>query len=272
MAYFDRTVTLVFCATLFATATNRLAAQEAATAQENFRVESQIFADSGEAPVAENLTLFNGHMVYDFQMTTDGSNEVAEIVIFDQRNRQLVLLDLKRELRTDIAEFELLKIVENLRTISEVDEDTNFLLNPQFETEVDLKGRSITLSNDQMTYRATGAENSQTERLAIYYDSMDRLTRLSASDPTRLPPFPRLALNREIRRNGFFPAEVEVTYRAGAMTKNELNARSKQTPVWQLSNEDRKRIELAKRQWIQFEKVTLGTYRGLDPQAANDTR
>lgn len=273
MAHYNRIAMLVFCAVLVVVATENLVAQEMAPdAGQDFRVVSQIFVDGTATPVTENLTLLSGRLAYDFQLATDGSNEVTEIVIFDQRKRQLILLDIKRELRTDIADFELLKMVENLRTISEFNEDTDFLLNPQFERQVDLKAKTITLSNDHMTYRATGAANSETERLAIYYDTMDQLTRLSASDPARLPPFSRLALNREIRRNGFFPAEVEVSYRAGAVTKDEFNARSTHSPVWQLSNEDRKRIEIAKRYWMQFEKVTLGDYRDLGQQAANGSR
>ena len=260
---------MAFCLFLLASTTERLVAQDST---QDFRVESQVFVDGTATPVAENLTLFSGQIAYDFQIAPDGSNEVTEIVIFDQRNRQFILLDLKREMRTDIADYELLKMVENLRTISETNEDTDFLLNPQFETQVDRATKTITLTSEYITYRATGAAKNETERLAAYYDSMDQLTRLSASDPARLPPFPRLALNREIRRNGFFPAEVEVSYRAGAVTKEAYNARATQTPVWELSNEDRERIEMAKRYWVQFEKVTLGTYRGLDQQATNGSR
>jgi len=262
MALFNRIATLAFCGFLITTATNWSAAQE-------FRVESQVFVEGTATPVSENLTLFNGQIAYDFQLATDGSNAVKEVVVFDARNRQFVLLDIKREIRTDIAEYEILKMVENLRGVSEIDEDTNFLLNPRFELEVDHTKKTISLTNDDMTYRATGAENVNRDALGIYFDSMDQMTRLSASDPTRLPPFARLALNQEIRRNSFFPAEIQVTYRAGAVTKDEFSARSKHTPVWQLSKEDHLRIQKAKQQWMQFEKVSLGVYRGLEQQAAS---
>ena len=237
---------------------------------QDLRVESQVFVEGTETPVSENLTLFNGQITYDFQFAKDNSKQFTEIVIFDLRTRQFVLLDLERELRTDIAEFQLLKMVENLRGVAEVNEDTNFLLNPEFETEVDHDKGIVTLSNDDMTYQATGSQPGNTADLGSYFDSMDQLTRLSASDPSRLPPFPRLALNQEIQRNGLFPSEIEVRYRAGTISKEEFQAKSKHTAGWELSDEDQVRIKKAKIHWMQFERVSLATYRGIEEQAAKN--
>ena len=81
------------------------------TAQE-FRVETHVFSGDSTLPVSENITLYDGYMVYDFQMAMDESNNAAEIVIFDSRQKSFVLLDLQRKYRTDIHQVTLVKMVE----------------------------------------------------------------------------------------------------------------------------------------------------------------
>ena len=49
-------------------------------AGQDFRIE-EIHAPGSSAPVAQNLTLFNGQMIYDFQLSGDLPPETLEVVI-----------------------------------------------------------------------------------------------------------------------------------------------------------------------------------------------
>ncbi len=238
-------------------------------AAQDFRVESQVFVGDAGSPSSENLTLYLEGVAYDFQMSAESPGEPIEVVIFDSRNKVLVLLDIERELRTDIADFELLKMLQGLRESAKENEASDFLLNPELASNFDINTNVLTVSNDDMTYRAKGeAPPQDLIGMPLFYEAMEQFTRLSASDPKRLPPFARLVLNREIRKHGLFPTSIEMSMRAGAITRNEFNARSAHTVIWQLSQQDRERIQFAKKQWMNFEKVSIGTYRDLGERQA----
>ena len=235
---------------------------------QDFRVESQVFVGGSNSPASENLTLYQSGLAYDFQMDVTAPGTPLEIVIYDSREKKLVLLDMQRKLRTDIPDFELIKMLESLRESGASKEDANFLLNPELESNFDVKSDTITVTNDDMTYRAKGKAPENLVAMPMFYEAMDQFTRLSASDPKRLPPFARLALNREIRNHGLFPVGIEMSMRAGAISREEFNARSTHTVMWQLSRNDIARIEEAKRHWMSFEKVSIGDYRGIGERQA----
>lgn len=230
---------------------------------QDFRVESKVFVGDADAPASENLTLYQSGLAFDFLMDRE-TETPAEIVIFDSRKRQLVLLDVKRRLRTDIEDFELLKMLEGLRNSAEANPDANFLLNPELETEFDADANVISVRNDDMSYQVHGKAPEQLVGMPLFYEAMNRLTQLSASDPNRLPPFARMAVNQEIKKHGLFPQEIELTMRAGAVSRNEFRARSTHTVTWQLSQQDTASIAKAKEYWMSFEKVRIGVYRGID--------
>lgn len=233
------------------------------TAQE-FRVETHVFSGDSTLPVSENITLYDGYMVYDFQMAMDKSNVPAEIVIFDSRQKSFVLLDLNRKYRTDIHQVTLVKMVEQLKLSAEVNEDATPLLKPEFSNaNYDIESGELTISNNDIAYVAETTSPKDLSVMPLYYQAMDQFTRLSASDPHRLPPFARIALNQEIKRHGVFPAAVSVTIQPGVVSTNEIRARSRHIPVWELADKDRELIAQAKRHWMQFEKVTLMEYRGI---------
>lgn len=231
---------------------------------QDFRVVSQVFVGDSDSPSSENLTLYQSGLAFDFQMDQASPGTPSEVVIFDSRKKQLVLLDVKRQLRTDIEDFELLKMLEGLRSTAETNEEVDFLINPELETSYDVDENLITVSNDDMTYQVRGRAPDDLVGMPMFYEAMDRFTQLSASDPKRLPPFARMAVNQQIRKHGLFPKQIDLSMRAGAISRNEFRARSKHTVTWQLSQQDIASIQEAKEYWMSFEKVTIGVYRGID--------
>jgi hypothetical protein len=99
--------------------------------------------------------------------------------------------------------------------------------------------------------------------LPTYYDALDQMTRLAASDPGRLPPFPRLAFNQALRKYNLMPVEIEMQLASEGILQQDMQLRSTHTTIWQLSTGDRQRIEQAKKKYMNFEVVTLGKYRQL---------
>ena len=244
----------VICVTCFA----------AAASGQDYRINTQVFVGDSQTPVSENLTLYNGDLVYDYQLAMDANQTTTEIVIYDSRQKSFVLLDVKRELRTDIQQFELLKMMENIRQTAEVNEDVSFLVDPQFDDpKFDIDENTLTVSNNDMTYVARCEGARELAAMAIFYDAMDQFTRLKASDPQSLPPFARLELNRAIRNHGLFPTQIEFMMKAGTLFDQEFRARSRHTTVWSLSNKDRERIASTKRQWMSFKKVSFGEFRNI---------
>ena len=239
---------------------------------QQFRIESTVTSGPSSTAASENLTLYDGSMVYDFQMSLTSPGQVLEIVIFDSRQKLLVMLDVERRLRVDIPEHELIKMVEGLRTTAQQNEDALFLVNPDFEEEYDRSTGWISLSSPEITYRARGQSPSDTTVMPLFIDALNHFTRLSASDPQRLPPFPRIALNQSISKFGIIPTEIEMKIAAGLLSKNEISAASQHTPIWRLSNQDKSRIEQAKKQWMSYKKVSIGTYRGLTNAATAEAR
>ena len=77
----------------------------------DFRIESEVFISKSEKkPFARNLTLFKGHVVYDFMRT-----EPHEITIFDPQRDRIILLDVTRKIKTEIKLWQLQNIIEMLR-------------------------------------------------------------------------------------------------------------------------------------------------------------
>lgn len=239
---------------------------------QEFRIESQVFVGDTTQPAAENLTLYRGEMVYDFRLANDASHEPIEIVIYDSRKRQFTLLDLSREIRTDIADFELLKMLQGLKETAETNEDAIPLVEPKFERDFEVSNKTITLTNDDITYQAIGESPEDLSAMPLFYEAMDQLTKLSVSDPSRLPPFARMALNQEIKKHGMFPIEIRVHMREGVVTRQAFDAKSKHTALWKLSNRDTQRIDDAKRKWMKYRSVPLGEYRQIEAVTSNRGR
>ena len=98
--------------------------------------------------------------------------------------------------------------------------------------------------------------------LPIYLSFLDNFTQLIATDPHKIPPFPRLRLNESIRKLGWIPSEVHVSIAANSLTSQPINATSKHVMIPELSNKDRDRISQAKSYWMHYKSVDLATYRG----------
>ncbi len=240
----------------------------AVVAQE-FRIETEVYRDGEAEPISENLTLFSGDLIFDFLLAADRTRFPEEIVVYQSSKKSFVLLNTARQIKTEIIEGEVLKILAALQSSSVASGDNEFLFHPVFDEQYDVTTGWLTLQSPQLTYRTRGQQPGRTNDLHRYYEFLDQFSRLNATDPRRMPPFARLKLNAAIKKYSFIPEEVEITLLPRIDPPSDpITLRSRHTVMWQLSDKDQQRIESAKRYWMDFEKVNLAEFRGLQTAEA----
>lgn len=226
-----------------------------------FRIESQVYSGDSPTPVSENVTLFDTGIVYDFQMVGGVNKTPSEIVIFDERQRELILMDVERKIAWTVADLRLLKMVDQLRRETVNNAKASFLVNEPFVETDDWSSNKVSLESDSFRYVLTGKRPTNASILPRYYEFLDQFTRLGASDPKRLPPFPRLALNKTIKTHGWIPTQVQVQVKPNSFFQEAFSATSKHVLVMSLSDSDSERIKFARKCWMEFEQCDLVEYR-----------
>lgn len=234
---------------------------------QDLRIESEVFIGSEKLPVAENLTLFSGGVVYDFLLT-----EPEEITVFDPQRSRFVLLETTRRIRTTLTLDQLREFTEAIRAEAQGKEQ-DFFLHPQFDSSFDQETGYLTLSSPHLTYRAKGVRPSNSSAVGRYQQFADWSARLNATRPGILPPFARIELNRAMAQQGIVPEEVQLTIIPKSMLMGKkFEARSRHLIIWDLSKTDQKRIETVGDNMASYEPVSFQDYRQKTRIAARDSR
>lgn len=234
---------------------------------QEFRVESQIYTGESSEPASRNLTLYTPKLVYDFLMSPRVGEEPIEIVIYEPHQQLVVLLDPKRKVRVELTSLQLTQICEGLKKETLQNERTRFLVDAEFKEDTDWSENALTLISPSITYRVEGKRPNDPSMLPIFFETLDVLTRLKATDPTRIPPYPRLQLNQSIRKIGWLPSRVEITVQSNDFFPNSFSARSKHNVTNGLTSGDRDQVQEAKKAWAQFKAVDLAEFRGIESKA-----
>ncbi|MBX3418893.1 MAG: hypothetical protein KF851_14920 [Pirellulaceae bacterium] len=251
----SNTFLAVTMAVIFCISVTPIAGQE-------FKIESQVYMDQQTTPIASTVTLFQEKLVFDISIGPDGSS-ATEVVIFDSRNQSFELIDVAKERRVHLEQFEIVRIIESLRQQGAQDERLLALIEPNLQETIDLSGRFLRMANSQLVYEAKCESPTDVTLLPTYFEFLDQYTRLAATDPRRMPPFARLELNQAMKKHGWMPKEINLKLEGGELSARTLNLTSKHQLIGRLSDQDKKRIELARRQWLQFKQVSLSEYRDL---------
>ena len=233
---------------------------------QEFRIETQIYQNESTQPTYRSVTLFTPQLVYDFLMSDSADQEPVEMVIFDTRLRQLVLLDLQRQIQVVIPDLQLIKLAEGLRKETLQNEKTKFLVEDHYEEKSDWSAGWVTLSSPTITYRVQGSQPKNVSILPHYFSFLDQFTRLNVTNPTGFPPFPRMRLNRTLKQLGWIPAEVQITVNQNELFRESFQATSKHVLTDGHSESDQNLIANAKKHWLEFKQVDLAEYRGFPKQ------
>jgi len=231
---------------------------------QDFRIETEIFFGKSKEPTSENLTLFSGGVVYDFMLT--GSNEIA---IFDATRERFVLLDPTQKKKLTLTSDLIIQFVTKLR-VHEFQKKAPFFFAPEFDQTFDEKENSLTLASPRMTYKVKGLRPEDTSAAVQYRKFADWYSRLNATIPGSMPPFPRLKLNEILAEKGLIPERVELTVTPKKrLVQKKLEVTSRHLIIWQLSKRDREKIEKANTYRASFQAVSFEEYRQITSVASN---
>ncbi|MEM7456778.1 MAG: hypothetical protein AAF456_20715 [Planctomycetota bacterium] len=246
-----------FAILLFATGYLLIAESSA----QEFRIDTDVYLGSGRQPVSHNITLFSDGVIYDFQMSPTTDAAPIEIAIFDSRDMSFVLVDPERNMRLEISHVELVKMMEGLRQQTSQDEKTSFLINDAFVEDLDIATGIVSLESQWIKYRFHGERPQDASILPAYFQFIVNFSQLNASDPRKLPPFPRMRLNQAIKRYGWIPDTVSVTLEPCELFRDGADITAKHTLITELSTTDRERIAETKTRWLGTRSVRIGEYR-----------
>jgi len=187
-----------------------------AAEERGFRVESEVFANGAEEPVARSLTLFRDGIAWDFlepSAAKGGSDAAGEIVLHDPSRERVVLVDPARNLKTQIDAIRLERLSVSLASWARKSDDrlVRWAGGPDFGEGMTESDDRIELVGPRVRYAIEFATPPTAEAAGLYRRFADTAILLKALvRPGGLPPFPRLAINRRVAAAGGIPTAVSL--------------------------------------------------------------
>ncbi len=255
------------------------------------RVESEIFVGDNKQPVARSLTLFRNGIAWDFLEQPAGDNTkdanrsdtlssnpsdeptqtdssqmvLQEIVLHDPARDRVVIIDPKRNVKTQIEAIRLERLSVSLASWARKADDrlVRWAAGPDFGDGIQEKGSSLVLVGPRVRYAVDFAAAPSADTSAIYSRFADTAILLKALlHPGGLPPFPRLAINRRVSAAGGIPTTVtlEIDLKSALLGGHSDVVRSVHKAHPQLLAGDLDRIEEAESQVAVAEPVELAVF------------
>src|SRR5262249_53109140 len=126
-----------------------------------------------------------------------------------------------------------------------------FSAQPEFKENFDSESGDLVLENPTWTYRVATVAADNKEALKRYRAFTDRYAELNSMLENTPPPRPRIALDAALEKHGVVPVEIRRTL--GGDEKNVV--RAAHLFSWRLSRDDRNRLDEARQQLADFQKV-----------------
>jgi|688.fasta_scaffold146224_1 hypothetical protein len=251
------------------------------------RVETVLFGHAADTPASRSLTLFRDGIAWDFlelPAASDGDDqeprmELVEIVLHDPARERVVVIDPKRNVKTQIERVRLERLGVSLAKWARSSDDRliRWAGGPDFDSGLTEDDRLIELAGPRVKYAVTHAA-APAAAAAAYREFADSALLLRAlTHPGGVPPFPRLALNRRIEEAGGIPTEVtlEIEPRLGPLGGRTERLKSVHKQLPRLLSSDLDRIETAESQAAAAESVDLAAFvagDAVDSRAASTSR
>ena len=234
------------------------------------RVENEIFVDHGAEPVGRSLTIFRDGLAWDF---LDGAEpgQVVEIVLHDPARERVVVIDPDRNVKTEITRLQLERLSASLAAWARRSDDrlVRWAAGPVFDDDLQKHDRALELSGPRARYAVEFATAPAPEAAETYRQFADTALLLKALlHPGGMPPFPRLAINKQIAAAGGIPESVtlEIDTRGPLLGGRSQVLRSMHKVYPRLLSSDLERVEDAEARVAVAEAVDVATY--ADPKAA----
>ena len=194
-----------------------------ATDPEALRVETDVFADRDDVPIAHSLTLFSSQVAWDFldtapaeKKTSDSESEHSkafngEIVLHDPTRERVLLIDPLRQVKTSIDSIQLERLRVSLSKWARTSDDKLLCWagGPHFENGIQESLDEIELVGPRVQYRIETTDAPSQEIAGQYRQFADTAILLRALlHPGGIPPFPRLSLNKQLASRAKLPTSV----------------------------------------------------------------
>lgn len=194
-----------------------------ATDPEALRVETDVFADRDDVPIAHSLTLFSSQVAWDFLDTTPAEKKTSdsesehskafngEIVLHDPTRERVLLIDPLRQVKTSIDSIQLERLRVSLSKWARTSDDKLLCWagGPHFENGIQESLDAIELVGPRVQYRIETTDASSQEIAGQYRQFADTAILLRALlHPGGIPPFPRMALNKQLASKAKLPTSV----------------------------------------------------------------
>ncbi|NCA10821.1 hypothetical protein EBR56_03280 [bacterium] len=234
------------------------------------RVESEIFVDRGTTPVARSLTVFRAGLAWDF-LDGPAPGQTGEIVLHDPARERVVVIDPRRNVKTEIDRLRLDRLSASLAAWARRSDDklVRWAGGPGFAEGCRVEDHTLELAGPRARYTVEFAPAPAPEASETYRRFADTALLLKALlHPGGIPPFPRLAINERIAAAGGIPETVslEIDARSVLLGGRSQTLRSVHKVHPRLLAADLERVEDAEARVAVAEAVDLATY--AEPQVA----
>lgn len=231
------------------------------------RVETLLYADGGDEPVARSLALFHEGVAWDFLELPAGRDgaTVGEIVLHDPSRERVLVIDPVRQLKTQVELIQLERLSVSLAKWARNSNDrlVRWAGGPDFSSGMTETDDGLELVGPRVRYAVAyepAPDRESAERYRRFADTAILLRALL--QPGGIPPFPRLAVNRRLEEAAAIPAEVtlEIDPRLTALGSRPERLRAVHRRHPRLLTGDLERIEDARSHVATAESVDLAAF------------
>ena len=239
----------------------------------SLRVETELFADGRESPVARSLTLFDGGVAWDFlELPADhpkaddpAAMKLVEIVLHDPVRERVVVIDPVAARKTEIPLIRLERLSVSLAKWARSSDDrlVRWAGGPDFTGGFEAEGNQLELAGPRVRYSVVHAAAESPAAASTYRRFADTAILLKALlHPGGIPPFPRLAVNERLEDEAAIPAEVtlEIDSRLALVSGSPARMRSVHKSHPRLLAADRRLIDEAQAHVAAATAVDLATF------------
>lgn len=234
------------------------------------RVESEIFVDRGTEPVARSLTIFRDGLAWDF-LDGPAPGQPVEIILHDPARERVVVIDAARNVKTEIDSLRLERLSVSLAAWARRSDDrlVRWAGGPAFDEGCRKEDHTLELSGPRARYIVEFDAAPAPDAAETYQHFADTALLLKALlHPGGIPPFPRLAINKQIAAAGGIPKSVtlELDTRGTLLGSRPQVLRSVHKVHPRLLAADLQRVEDAEARVAVAEQVDVAAY--VEPKVA----
>ena len=220
----------------------------------DFAIETHVFQGGQPQPVAENLTVFAGSMIYDFSLS-----DPPRTTVFDPEARVFRLADPQSQVLTTLTADELLQFVaaEQAQAQQSRSALVRFAAAPSFDEQYDPSSGELRLTSPFWDYEVQTIAPPDRTQLQRYLQFAHWYTQLNALFRP-LPPGVRLQLNQSLTTHQRLPVRVVARLKRDGDLLMEQESRHKM--IWTLTEREQQPVRQWQQQHPGFRRLSVREY------------